>query len=247
MLARMAKHCFCGCGREVPLGRRRAANILGATFQRDLELFEGALARDPELAGDPELADLVPTGRRLRDDLRDVIHGTKDRKEIDKPAQSAWIDASRRQRVRLAKPMASAGVFGWDSTDQARLFHTGARAPAYIVSLEETGTEINDNPRVRIRLRVEPPGEPPFEVERKVLVSRIAIPRQGERVELAYDPADHSRFAFKRADLTDDQALPAAAAPDIATQLEKLAGLRQAGVLNDEEFEAAKERLLGGG
>jgi hypothetical protein len=36
-----------------------------------------------------------------------------------------------------------------------------------------------------------------------------------------------------------------AGAPDVATQLEKLAGLRSQGVITDAEFEAQKAKLLG--
>ena len=39
---------------------------------------------------------------------------------------------------------------------------------------------------------------------------------------------------------------PAAPANDIASQLQQLQSLRAAGVLNDQEFEAAKAKILGG-
>ena len=39
---------------------------------------------------------------------------------------------------------------------------------------------------------------------------------------------------------------PAAAAPDLTAQLQQLAQLHTAGVLSDEEFAAAKQKLLAG-
>jgi hypothetical protein len=39
---------------------------------------------------------------------------------------------------------------------------------------------------------------------------------------------------------------PAAAAPDLTAQLQQLAQLHNAGVLSDEEFAAAKQKLLAG-
>ena len=39
---------------------------------------------------------------------------------------------------------------------------------------------------------------------------------------------------------------PAAAAPDLTAQLQQLAQLRTAGILSDEEFAAAKQKLLAG-
>jgi hypothetical protein len=38
---------------------------------------------------------------------------------------------------------------------------------------------------------------------------------------------------------------PAAAAPDLTAELQKLASLKEAGLLTDEEFAAAKAKLLG--
>jgi hypothetical protein len=40
-------------------------------------------------------------------------------------------------------------------------------------------------------------------------------------------------------------AAPAPAAPDYAEELQKLAELKAAGVINDEEFEAKKKQILG--
>jgi uncharacterized membrane protein len=41
-------------------------------------------------------------------------------------------------------------------------------------------------------------------------------------------------------------AAPASAAPDLTAQLQQLAQLHTAGVLSDEEFAAAKQKLLAG-
>jgi hypothetical protein len=38
---------------------------------------------------------------------------------------------------------------------------------------------------------------------------------------------------------------PAPAAPDYAAELQKLASLRDQGIINDEEFEAKKKQILG--
>jgi hypothetical protein len=50
-------------------------------------------------------------------------------------------------------------------------------------------------------------------------------------------------------DYYDEPAAPAAApppaAPDYAEELQKLAELKAAGIINDEEFEAKKKQILG--
>ena len=231
----MATECFCGCGVEVPFGRRRAANALGAQFDEQLRVLRGALER----GADPgRLAELVARGEALRESLRGVVHGTIDRSDYDKPASRAWMKRALDERGRLAEEVAGQDYAGWNTLEQSELVHAGSRASGVVIEVKDTGTTVNNQPRVRLRLRVQPEGEPPFEVERKLLVSRLAIPRAGERVEVAYDPDDRDRFTFRIADLAD--------APSRLDELAKLADLRSSGVLTEAEFEAEKRRILAG-
>jgi hypothetical protein len=229
----MAKECFCGCGLEVPFGRRRAANAVGAQFDEQLRVLRGALEQG---------AELVASGEALREGLRGVVHGTIDRDDYDKSASRAWMKRALEERRRLADEVAEQNYAGWNTLEQSELVHAGRRAPAVVIEVKDTGTTVNNQPRVRLRLRVQPEGEPPFEVERKLLVSRLAIPRVGERVEVAYDPDDRDRFTFRAADLADD----VARAPSRIDELTKLAELRSSGVLTEAEFEAEKRRILAG-
>jgi hypothetical protein len=238
----MASECFCGCGLEVPFGRRRAANALGARFDEQLRVFRGALERGPDRGRQHVLAELVASGEALRESLRGVVHGTIDRNDYDKRASRAWMKRALEERRQLADELAAQDYAGWNTFEQSELVHAGRRAPAVVIEVKDTGTTINNQPRVRLQLRVQPEGEPPFEVERKLLVSRLAIPRPGERVEVAYDPDDRQRFTFRVADLADD----VAAAPSRLDDLARLAELRSAGVLTEEEFEAEKRRILTG-
>jgi hypothetical protein len=108
-------------------------------------------------------------------------------------------------RGQLAKALAHEDYVGWSLLEQADLVHSGRRARGVIVELGDTGWTINNDPRVDVTIRVEPVDEPPFEVTRRLTVSRLEIPRKGERVEVAYDPGDRSRFTFRVSDLTDER------------------------------------------
>jgi hypothetical protein len=238
----MAKACFCGCGRDVPFGRRRLTNSVGAQVSKDLALFEGALERAPDPEHDAALRGLVAEGPKHVEQLRGVIHGTRDRGQLDRDGIRAWLDRAGDHRLRLAKQAIEGDYAGWSAHDQAQLLLTGVRAPAEIVDVEDTGMTVNNSPRVRVRLRVRRESGEPFELERRVVVSRVSIPRRGERVEVAYDPDDPTEFTFRLADLADDPA--AGHAPDRVGQLAKLAELHEKGLLTREEFEAEKERLL---
>jgi hypothetical protein len=238
----MARMCFCGCGREVPFGRKRVANMLGARMSEDIALFQGSIERAPDPEHDDELRRLVATGTPLRDKLREVVHGTIDRKDYPREDGKRWLEEASDHRKRLALHMAEQEDFiGWNGLDQAVLVNSGVEAPATIVDVIETGVSINDQPRPTIVLRVDGP-DGTFEVRRNVTVSRLRIPRIGERVTVYYDPKDTSNFTFRQSDLANDQ--PPSDQPDPVEQIAKLAELRESGALSDEEFAQAKQRLL---
>jgi hypothetical protein len=144
----------------------------------------------------------------------------------------------------------------------AQLVATGQRCSGEVLSVEDTNVTINDNPRVRITVRAEPPGEEPFTVVKTATVSRVAIPRAGDRCTVFYDPADR----LNRNGITFD-AVPAslgggpvsrrAARSTVASvqsdegdedpivKIEKLGQLRDRGLITQDEFDAQKQRLLG--
>jgi hypothetical protein len=75
----------------------------------------------------------------------------------------------------------------------------GIQARAVVINVQDTGMTINDNPRVKLTLQVQPEGEVPFEVSKKTTVSRVSIPRVGDEYVVRYDPADPSTVEFDTA------------------------------------------------
>lgn len=163
-------------------------------------------------------------------------------------------------------------MFGKKKREKAmNLMQSGARGIGTVQSVEDTGMTMNENPRVRMVFRVEPlDGSAAFDAEKKTFVSRVEIPRKGDRYPVWYDQSDRSTWAY--ATVHDDEgraqirqlfgpqadtitgvggaAAPAAvatAAPpagDPLDRLKKLEELRSAGVLTDAEFGAKKAQLL---
>lgn len=64
----------------------------------------------------------------------------------------------------------------------------GEAAPAVVLDVSDTGVTINDNPKVRMKLKVYPREKPPFEATISQVVSRVTIPRVGDRVYVKFDP-----------------------------------------------------------
>lgn len=160
------------------------------------------------------------------------------------------------------------GLFGKSKKQKAAdLMATGSKGVGTVVSVRDTGMTVNDNPRIEMVFRVEPlDGSPTMDLTKKTTVSRVEIPRQGDRYPVWYDPQDTDTWAYATvADETGRENLrqmfgehadgfvgmgaPAAPAggggQDVAAQLTQLADLKNQGLLTDEEFEAQKAKLLG--
>lgn len=78
-----------------------------------------------------------------------------------------------------------------------RLMAEGTEAVGTVLSVGDTGVTINHNPQVRLRFRIEPvDGGAAFEAEKSVVVSRVGIPRPGDRFPVFFDPADPTDWIF---------------------------------------------------
>jgi len=72
---------------------------------------------------------------------------------------------------------------------------TGLPATAEVLGIEDTGTLVNFNPVVRLQLKVTPSvGGVDFETTGQLAVSKIAIPRVGDKINIKYNPADPSQI-----------------------------------------------------
>lgn len=73
---------------------------------------------------------------------------------------------------------------------------SGLPATAEVVSIQDTGASINDNPVVKLSLKVTPSvgGMMPFETTGETMVSKIAIPRKGDKINIKYNMANPAEF-----------------------------------------------------
>ncbi len=73
---------------------------------------------------------------------------------------------------------------------------SGLPATAEVVAIADTGASVNDNPIVKLSLKVTPSvgGMAPFETTGQTMVSKIAIPRKGDKINIKYNMANPSEF-----------------------------------------------------
>jgi hypothetical protein len=74
------------------------------------------------------------------------------------------------------------------------LLETGQQGEATVLSLEDTGVKINDNPRVRIGLEVRLEGYPQYRVEKTTTIPliRLSQVQVGSQIAIIADPSDPS-------------------------------------------------------
>ena len=70
----------------------------------------------------------------------------------------------------------------------------GIDASADVLSVMDTSTTINMNPVVEMKLMVTPAASAAFETTARTMVSRIAVPRKGDKINIKYSPADATRI-----------------------------------------------------
>jgi hypothetical protein len=75
-------------------------------------------------------------------------------------------------------------------------------------------------------------------------MNRRAASKDAEQ-QARIDEAAQQQYAEQQAAQQQAPAPPAPAGGDLVSRLQELAGLKEAGVLTDEEFAAAKAKLLG--
>lgn len=138
--------------------------------------------------------------------------------------------------IVLAQKFASA------EANRLRLLATGKAGNATILEVTDTGVTINNNPRVRLRVRIEVAGELPFEATHAMTVSRLHVPSVGEVYDVRFDPKDPNNFAFAQRSAAGTGGSEHV---DTISRLERLAALRASGALTAEEFQQQKRKLLG--
>src|SRR5215211_3749221 len=70
----------------------------------------------------------------------------------------------------------------------------GLSASAEVLSVMDTGATINMNPVVELKLQVTTAMATSFETTTRTLVSRISVPRKGDRINIKYNPADPTQI-----------------------------------------------------
>jgi hypothetical protein len=86
---------------------------------------------------------------------------------------------------------------GVDNEKRSRLLKEGKEAPAIIDRIEDTQVTVNKNPKIRMFLKVKPKNDDPFDAAVEMVVSRVNIPRTGDKVTVYFNANDKTDIIVK--------------------------------------------------
>jgi hypothetical protein len=127
-----------------------------------------------------------------------------------------------------------------------KLMDEGSAAPATVLEISDRGMTVthgsegyvgNTEVILKTRLRVEPPGQVPFEVQQKFRYAQMSIPSVGSVVQVRFDPDDHDKI------MIDDTATPLISTDFAGTGL-NLGGLL--GTIRDQKAGGADRGEMAG-
>ena len=77
-----------------------------------------------------------------------------------------------------------------------QLAQTGADAGAEVLAIQDTGATVNMNPVVLLTLKVTPAAGAEFQTAGQLMVSRLEIPRAGDKIKIKYNPENITQFVI---------------------------------------------------
>jgi hypothetical protein len=118
----------------------------------------------------------------------------------------------------------------------------GIEAKAEVLEISDTGTTLNENPQIKLLLKIKKPDGATYEAEVKTLVSRLnaANVRPGCQAEVKYDPANPKRVQLIKLELARAES----GVDRFAERLQNLADLRDKRLITDEEYKTRREEIL---
>jgi hypothetical protein len=88
------------------------------------------------------------------------------------------------------------GQSALDGINQAQwVAQNGIEATAEVIGVQDTGTTVNNSPVVMLQLKVTTSMGTQFDTTGQSMVSRIAVPRAGDKIKIKYNPADPTQIA----------------------------------------------------
>lgn len=140
-----------------------------------------------------------------------------------------------------------AAVLGGKQAKRAdALRRDGITGEGRILEATQTGAQVNEQPRVRLRLAITAPGVQPFEVDDTHTVPLIALGTLtgGDPLVVHLDPEDHAKYIIDWGARPAGRTSRPSADTVVRERLAELDALRRAGTITEAEHAQQRERVL---
>lgn len=144
-----------------------------------------------------------------------------------------------------------------------RIVKHGEAAQGLILDMQHTGVRVNSQPMIKFRLQVTPQYDPPYEAETSRIIpfgmmGRLAIgmtipvkydPKKPEDVALDFQSMQLAPIAFGTVPQSYGQVASMGAAPQqesLADKLRELEETYKQGLITQQEYETARQRIISG-
>ncbi len=112
------------------------------------------------------------------------------------------LDVELFSGLYVAYAIVALAVFVVSGPKKVDLSQIGVLATGTIVAFDSTGARVNDKHEMKMRIRVDPSGEPPFVVEHyeMIAIHLFSQFQVGAQLKVRYDPTDRAEFEIIRSD-----------------------------------------------
>lgn len=135
-------------------------------------------------------------GKKNDDDPKKALDKASDvlNKGLAGGLTKAFLGKDFVDQMNAGLDMANQAVDGQELAEQ--LLKTGVDASAEVVSVQDTGATVNMNPVVVLGIKVKPAEGEEFDTVGQLMVSRIAVPRIGDKINIKYNKDNPSQFTI---------------------------------------------------
>ena len=133
-------------------------------------------------------------GKKKEDDPKKAIDKASDalNKGLTGGLTKAFLGKEFVEKANTGLDFANQVVDGQALAEE--LMKTGMDADAEVFSIQDTGGTVNMNPVVLLGLKVKPGEDDEFQTIGQLTVSRLAVPRVGDKIKIKYNKNNPAQF-----------------------------------------------------
>jgi len=160
-------------------------------------IVNGALAKLRTIKSEEGVTTMFNFNKKQEEDPQKALDNARNvvNKGLMGGLTKAFMGKGFVDKMNNAMDQGQAAMDGVNQTNWVAQY--GLEANAEVLSVADTGATVNMNPIVEMKLKVSTPMGTDFETTARTMVSRIAVPRVGDKIAIKYNAADPTQIFVK--------------------------------------------------